>query len=182
MLKSLFYTLRARLSRHDEWLPLVNDKGEVTGKATRRQCHSGSGQLHPVVHMHILNGRGDIFLQKRSRKKRLLPGKWDTAVGGHVGYGETIEEALKRETAEELGITRFKARFLGSYIWESQREREWVYAFSCTSHTAIRIPPGKEVEEGRFWRRSEIEDPANASALTPNFLHEYNRLVRTFLS
>mgnify|MGYP001355430226 CR=1 FL=1 len=64
---------------------------------------------------------------------------WDTAVGGHVALGEKIEDALKRETFEELGITKFKARFLGSYVWESSRERELVFPFLCTSHDAIHI-------------------------------------------
>ena len=169
--------LLAWAARHDEWLPIVNEKGEVTGKATRRSCHSGSKLLHPVIHLHLLNAQGDIFLQKRSLKKKLLPGRWDAAVGGHVNLGETIENALKRETQEELGITHFKARFLGNYIWESAKERELVFSFASNSHDTITINP-EEVDEGRFWTRQEIEDPASASLLTPNFLHEYARLLK----
>lgn len=169
--------LLAKAARDDEWVPVVNEKGEVVGKATRRSVHSGSMLLHPVVHLHIMNKQGDIYLQKRSMKKDLLPGKWDTAVGGHVGFGEKIEDALKRETQEELGITKFKARFLGSYVWESSRERELVFSFLCTAHDAIDIH-NEEVDEGRFWSHKEIEAPANASTFTPNFLHEYQRLLR----
>ena len=36
-----------------EWFPLVNEKGETIGKATRKECHSGSKLLHPVIHLHI---------------------------------------------------------------------------------------------------------------------------------
>ena len=169
--------LLAKAASQDEWLPVVNEKGEVVGKATRRSCHSGSMLLHPVVHLHLINERGDIYLQKRSMKKDLLPGMWDTAVGGHVGLGEKIEDALKRETSEELGITKFKARFLGSYVWESSRERELVFPFLCTSHDAIHIN-NDEVDEGRFWSRKEIEQNMNANIFTPNFLHEYNRLLK----
>ena len=63
----------ARAARYEEWLPVVDEKGEVIGKATRRSCHSGSKLLHPVVHLHLINSKGDIFLQKRSQKKDLLP-------------------------------------------------------------------------------------------------------------
>ncbi|MGM9754817.1 MAG: NTP pyrophosphohydrolase, partial [Parabacteroides sp.] len=49
-----------------EVFPLVNEAGEVIGKATRQECHSGSKLLHPVVHLHIFNQKGDLFLQKRS--------------------------------------------------------------------------------------------------------------------
>ena len=169
--------LLAKAARGDEWLPVVNEKGEVVGKATRRSVHSGSMLLHPVVHLHIINEKGDIYLQKRSMKKDLLPGKWDTAVGGHVDFGEKIEDALKRETFEELGISKFKARFLGSYVWESPRERELVFSFLCTSHDAIDIH-NDEVDEGRFWSRKEIEDNTRADIFTPNFLHEYQRLLK----
>ena len=54
---------------------------------------------------------------------------WDTAVGGHIGVNEKVEDALKREASEELGITDFEARFLGNYVWESPRERELVFLF-----------------------------------------------------
>ena len=35
---------------------------------------------------------------------------------------EKIEEALKRETWEELGISDFESQPIGRYIWESERE------------------------------------------------------------
>lgn len=39
--------------------------------------------LHPVVH-HLFNFRGELYLQKRPEWKDIQPGRWDTAVGGHV--------------------------------------------------------------------------------------------------
>lgn len=175
---TLFIHNRIRLNKmkKEEWLPLVNEKGEVTGQAPRSVCHSGSKLLHPVVHLHIINDQQAIFLQKRSMKKDLLPGKWDTAVGGHIGVNEKIEEALKRETFEELGITDFDARFLGSYVWESPREKELVFSFLCTRYNRIQID-NDEVDEGRFWTRQEIEKAIRQQDLTPNFAHEYKLLL-----
>ena len=54
---------------NEEWFPLVNEEGETIGKATRKECHSGSKMLHPVVHLHIFNEAGDLYLQKRSMTK-----------------------------------------------------------------------------------------------------------------
>lgn len=166
-----------RRYRKEEWLPLVDEKGRVTGKAPRSLCHSGSKLLHPVVHLHIVDAVKGIFLQKRSLKKDLLPGKWDTAVGGHIGAGESVEEALKRETFEELGITGFEARFMGSYIWESPREKELVYSFLCTRYNRIDIR-NEEVDEGRFWTLAEIEAHLEDGIFTPNFIREYRTLLR----
>ncbi|MEG2554607.1 MAG: NUDIX domain-containing protein [Odoribacter sp.] len=166
-----------RQMKKEEWLPIVNEQGEVTGKAPRRVCHSGTKLLHPVVHLHLMNEQGAIFLQKRSMKKKLLPGMWDTAVGGHIGLNESVEEALKRETFEELGITDFEARPLHSYLWESPRERELVFSFLCIRHNEVHIE-NDEVEEGRFWTRQEIENKNSQKLLTPNFIHEYELLLR----
>ena len=73
-----------------EHFPIVNENGEIIGKATRTECHSGSFLLHPVVHLHVFNSRGELYLQKRAENKDIQPGKWDTSVGGHVDYGEEI--------------------------------------------------------------------------------------------
>ena len=113
----------------EEWFPLIDEQGNTIGKATRRECHNGSKLLHPVVHLHIINNDGELYLQKRSTNKDIQPGKWDTAVGGHIDYGETIEEALAREVREELGITHFIPIHVLTYIFESDREREMVNTF-----------------------------------------------------
>ena len=87
-----------------EMVPVVEENGLVIGQATRQSVHDGSKLMHPVIHLHIINREGCLYIQKRSMKKDLLPGRWDTAVGGHVDYGETLEEALYREASEELGF------------------------------------------------------------------------------
>lgn len=162
--------------KKEEWLPLVDEQGKVTGSAPRSVCHSGTKLLHPVVHLHIVNEKQELFLQKRSMKKDLLPGMWDTAVGGHIGLNEKVEDALKRETFEELGITDFEVRFLGNYIWESSRERELVFSFLCTRYDHIHID-NDEVDEGRFWNKREIEEGIRQNTLTPNFIYEYQLLL-----
>ena len=91
----------------EELFPLVDEDGRVTGKATRGECHNGSRLLHAVVHLHVFNSKGELYLQKRPEWKDIQPGKWDTAVGGHIDYGETPEQALQREVREELGIVDF---------------------------------------------------------------------------
>ena len=79
-----------------EMLPVIDENGIVYAQASRAWCHGGSMLLHPVVHLHILNRYDQLYLQKRSMKKDLLPGRWDTAVGGHIDYGEYVSEAFSR--------------------------------------------------------------------------------------
>lgn len=155
-----------------EIFPLVDEEGKVTGRATRGECHNGSMLLHPVVHLHVFNSRGEIYLQRRPDWKDIQPGKWDTAVGGHIDYGETPEEALRREVREELGIAHFKPVFIGRYVFESPRERELVYVHSTTYDGEIH-PSAEELDGGRFWTVQEIADAMGKDILTPNFESEY---------
>ena len=162
---------------NQEMFPIVDEQGNITGAATRGECHSGSKLLHPVVHLHVFNTQGDIYLQKRPEWKDIQPGKWDTAVGGHIDLGESVEIALKREVREELGITDFEARFLGNYVWESPRERELVFSFLCTRYNHIHID-NDEVDEGRFWTLQELAEGMEKNKLTPNLVHEYRLLLK----
>ena len=54
-----------------------------------------------VAGVMIKDGR--ILLCHRSADRRWYPGVWDLP-GGHVEFGETPTEALKRELVEELGV------------------------------------------------------------------------------
>ena len=140
-----------------EWFPLVNEEGETIGKATRKECHSGSKLLHPVIHLHIFNKDGDLYLQKRSMNKDIQPGKWDTAVGGHIDYGESVEEALRREVREELGITDFTPVFIKRYIFESSIEKELVNSFRTTYDGPITPDPevsGRSRRSKRIWGKA----------------------------
>ena len=159
----------------EEIFPIVNQEGEVMGSATREECHAQTFILHPVVHLHIFNSAGELYLQKRVITKKIQPGKWDTAVGGHVDYGEQIEEALLRETREELGVTNFTPKFLMKYIFRSSIESELVYVYQCTYDGPF-SPDPSEVETGRFWTLSEIKSNIGKNIFTPNFESEIEKL------
>ena len=178
----LYLFLKIRINNRrfnkEEWFPVVNNEGMIVGKAPRNVCHNGKSQLlHPVVHLHLFDRSGKLFLQKRSLKKDIQPGKWDTSVGGHVDLGERIEEALAREVREEIGITHFNPQFIGRYVWESSRERELVHSFIAISDNAPVIDK-TEIEEGRFWSLQEIKESIGKDVFTPNFELEFTELLK----
>jgi len=133
----------------NELLPVVDTDGRRIGTATRGECHSGiSKPLHPVVHLHLFDPEGRLYLQRRPEWKDIQPGKWDTAVGGHVDPDESIEEALRREAREELGIEGFNPEALTTYVFESDRERELVNTIPRRSGTHLSTLRTKPPEDG----------------------------------
>lgn len=181
----------------NEIFPLIDEDGTVIGRATRRFCHGGSMALHPVVHLHVFDRKGRLYLQKRSMKKDIAPGRWDTSVGGHVDYGESLSEAVKREAREELGVTvnseqlavnseqltvNSGLRFLFQYVWQSSRERELVTAFAVVYDGELH-PDHDEVDEGRFWSIAELQQMLGKGMFTEQFeQQELGRLVEKIMS
>lgn len=159
---------------NDELFPVVDEDGNIVGTATRGECHGCSKLLHPVVHLHVFDGKGNLFLQKRPEWKDIQPGKWDTSVGGHVDLGEDVSSALKREVSEELGIEEFVPEFIVSYVFESDRERELVFVHKTVYDGPIL--PSAELDGGRFWSREEIVSNIGSGVFTPNFEQEYRRV------
>lgn len=158
-----------------EKFPLVDDEGNTTGWTSRSYAHGGMKPLHPVVHLHVFNKKGELYLQKRPEWKDIQPGKWDTAVGGHVDYGETIVQALHREVLEEIGISEYSPESMGRYVFESDREKELVNVFRTTYDTPLH-PSTTELDGGRFFSHEEIAQRIGKGVFTPNFEKEWLRL------
>ena len=115
-----------------EFLPIVNERGNIVGRAMYVELHKGGKMLHPAVHLHVVNGKGETT--------RLY---W-----WHVAFGETPEKTLKRKMAETLGLSGIVPKLKKQYIRESKTEKELVYVFTVASEESLPISPeGKEYSD-----------------------------------
>jgi len=162
----------------DELLEVLDAEGRVVGLAPRARCHGDPSLAHRAVHVLVRNRHGEYFLQKRSRLKRVQPGRWDSSVGGHVDPGESWLEAARREISEELGIvleTSEQLEHLHDYVWRTSIETELVRTYRLDHDGPFRLHPD-EIEEGRFWTEAELRTAAGSGRLTPNLEEELHRL------
>ena len=158
----------------EEMFPVVDEEGNIGGAASRGECHNGSRLLHPVVHLHLFNSKGELYLQRRPLWKDIQPGKWDTAVGGPVDLGESVEMALRREVREELGVIDFTPETVTHYVFDSARERELVFVHRTVYDGPV--TPSEELDGGRFWSLDEIRENLGKGLFTPNFEGEIQRI------
>jgi isopentenyl-diphosphate Delta-isomerase len=87
----------------EEIFDIVNERDEVVGQNTRREVHA-RGLWHRAVHVLVFNARGEVFLQKRSMRKDIAAGKWDSSASGHLDSGEDYDACAVREVREEIGL------------------------------------------------------------------------------
>ena len=111
-----------------EFLPIVNERGNIVGRAMYVELHQGNKMLHPVAHLHVMNGRGETTVRY-----------W-----WHVAFGDTPEKTLKRKMQEALGIDGVKPRLKRQYVREAKNERELVYVFTVVSDEDLPKPPEGE--------------------------------------
>ena len=112
-----------------EFLPIVNERGNIVGRAMYVELHQGNKMLHPVVHLHVMNGKGE--------STRLY---W-----WHVAFGDPPEKTLKRKMKETLGLSGVNPKLKRQYIRETKTEKELVYVFTVVSEEDLPITPeGKE--------------------------------------
>jgi len=175
---------RVRSVSRDEILQLVDRTGRPTGRVPRSACHGDPELIQAVVHLHLFDTSGRMYLQKRALSKDLYPGRWDTGVGGHMAPGENPEQALRREAREELGIELGDSLGTGAlerlepYVYSDDMETEYVFPFRLVFSGTPRPNP-EEVADGSFFTSEEIRDRLRESPedFTPHFRFSFEKLL-----
>ena len=112
-----------------EFLPVVNERGNIVGRALHMELHKGNKILHPVVHLHVINNKGVTARRY-----------W-----WHVTFGDTPEKTLKKKISETLGLATTRPKLKKQYIRETKTEKELVFVYTMTSDENLLITPeGKE--------------------------------------
>jgi len=119
-------------SRADEPLILVNEANRALGTGGKTAVHR-AGLLHRAFSIFLVDERGYLVLQQRSRKKYHSGGLWANACCGHPRPGERTLTAARRRLKEELGISaRLSFGFFARYATEldnGMHENELVYVY-----------------------------------------------------
>lgn len=119
----------------------------------RREC-TACGAMHfprtdPVVIMLVT--RGDSCLM--ARQARFAPGMY-SCIAGFVEPGETLENAVRRESWEEAGLRIGKVRYLASQPWPFPSSiMVGCIAESLGDEITLDMA---ELEDGRWFPRAEV--------------------------
>ena len=136
-----------------EIFDVVDENDQVIGQRPRGEVHREKLR-HRAVHIFVINTRGELFLQRRSRWKDVHPRKWDSSAAGHVNAGDTYDATAPRELEEELGV-RAPLERIGELPASEATGWEFVKIYRAVHSGPFRLPPA-EIESGNFFTHEQV--------------------------
>jgi isopentenyldiphosphate isomerase len=166
----------------DELIDILTPEGKPTGKiALKSEAHK-NGWFHATVHIWFFTSDEKILLQKRALTKKVFPGIWDISVAGHIGAGEAILEAAKREIFEEIGLKLEEKELIkiGTRIHQvihknGIRDNEHHHVFIAELKVPIKtLTKQKEEVDGlKLWDLKVLKQTKNLENVLLSRFHEY---------
>jgi NAD+ diphosphatase len=126
----------------------------VTQGGWRRDCPSCQVEhfprTDPVVIMLVIAGERCVL----GRSPRFAPTMW-SCLAGFAEPGESIEEAVRREVREEVGLTCARVKYFASQPWPFPSSL--MIGCHALAQTQQIVIDKSEIEEARWFDREELE-------------------------
>ena len=151
----------------EEKILVFDENGNSTDTLVPRSQIHDTELWHQVIHVWVVDEKGEILLQKRSANKKLYANVWHVSVAGHISaYDDPLDTAV-RETNEEIGLPFTEKDFIFVHRTEVVQavpetgfeDREWicVYLLKVNSSTLKIKLQQEEVVQVRWISLNEFE-------------------------
>lgn len=128
----------------EEMVDVVDLSDSIIG-ALPRGLLKGAAANYRVVHVFVLNRRGELLLQKLAPGKGDGVAEWGSSVAGHVQSGESYEIAARREFREELGVRLQHMTEIGKTWLDSDGRRKFIGVYFARAEGPFRADPAEAV-------------------------------------
>lgn len=150
-----------------EMVVLVDDAGTPVGTRSKATTHGPATPRHLAFSCHVIDGDGRLLVTRRALSKQTWPGVWTNSFCGHPAPDESLEDAVRRRAAFELGLAVDAIECVApefSYVARDAsgiQENEYCPVFIATAASAL-SPNPDEVAEARWTTASELALAAGA--------------------
>lgn len=162
-----------------ERIALVNEQDEVIGDKPRSE--RTPDDIYRVSALWVTSSQGDVLLGKRAKGKKYA-GAWSSAVAGTVEAGESYDDNIVKETAEEIGVEVPAADLVRGPKMRFKNEQsnhfcQW-YFYVTDKAAEEFVPQESEIEYLQWFSPSELkrmrqESPEAFSPSTIRALDEF---------
>ena len=128
---------------------------------------------HRTVLVLLFNQDNQLYLQKRSRSKRIYPGRWDVSARVHVLSGESTLDAAMRGLRDELGMRLERLKLVRQIPPGPEAGPGWTSVYSTGRVPQAPKPAPEEVEDGYYYGGDELTCLVREfrELMTPGLLH-----------
>lgn len=167
--------------RKEEWLPIVTESGEVTGKIAKSVSMKMKNKfMHPVVRVALIYN-GQLYLQKRPNDDILNPSSYDYPFEKYMLFNSEINIAVRNSIARWLNSNDLPFSFLLKYVFENEDTKRLIFLFVARVETEEQLQ-SVSLLNGKFWTEKQIDEGFEDDGLFSEcFQMEYEYLKNTVL-
>ena len=173
------YLLNKKL-HSEEWLPVVTERGDVTGRVAKSITKDMKNKfMHPVVRVALIY-KGTIYLKERDASRLLNPGLLDYPFEKYMQFNDEIDVTIRNSIAKECGGHNIPLRFLLKYTFENETTKRliFLYVSDIEDEDLFNSLP---LSGGKLWTEAQIEDNMGTSIFSECFELEFEYLKNTVL-
>jgi len=171
----------AKHLRKEEWLPIVSESGEVTGRIARSVSSKMKNRfMHPVVRVALVHN-GELYLQKRPSDDSLDPDTYDHPFEKYMLFNHEINIAVRNSITRALDMQELPFNFLLKYVYENEETKRLIFLFISRVENEEQLE-SLSLLKGKFWTMKQIEDSfGDDGVFSECFQLEYEYLKNTVL-
>lgn len=160
--------------------PTCGDPTTVINGGFARHCptcgHDHFPRTDPAVIVAVLDDQDRLLLASQfSWSERRV-----SILAGFVEVGESLEQAIHREIAEEVDVSLSAVRYFGSQPWPFPRSL--MLGFSARATTTAICVDGKEIESAAWYSRDEVRSKVTSGEIIlPGRTSIAHRLIEAWL-
>lgn len=164
----------------EEWLPVVTESGDVTGKVAKSITKDLKNRfMHPVVRVALIF-KGNIYLRERDASRLLNPGLLDYPFEKYMQYNHEIDESVHNSISRECGSKNIPLRFLLKYTFKNDTTKRLIFLYVSDIEDE-ELFNSLHLSGGKLWTESQIEDNMGTGLFSECFELEFEYLKNTIL-
>jgi NAD+ diphosphatase len=164
-----------------EFCPVCGSVTKVRSPGWSRICPTCPRELFPRTDPAVIVAIRDESDRLLLGRQPVWPPKRMSVFAGFVEAGESLEQAVHREVAEEVGIELSDVHYFGSQPWPFPRSL--MLGFSARAVTTQQQIDGEEIEYARWFSKAEFRQATKTGELLlPNLHSIARRMINNWLA